>query len=126
MENRVGGIVVAASIGIRRWLWILFIALFIYLGIKLTPPWIGYYMIKYEVETKAKNANFYSDEEILRDIIGSAKTWGISLDEEDVEITRDYERIDIALDYDITVDFAGRYEKTFYYNIHTVKPIKAR
>ncbi len=116
----------AANTGIKKWLWILLLAAIIYLGIKMAPTWIGYYVIDYDVKSKTKSSRFYSDKKIVESILKSADSWDVPLKKEDIVIKRGNSEIEVSLNYDVTISFFNRYEKKFHYSIRSVSPIKPK
>ncbi len=104
--------------------WLLFLAIAVYLGVKLVPPFVSHYMLSYEVESEAKNAHFYKDETLKDHIYEKALSWSVPIKRDDIKITRWTREIEINIDYKRTIVFLNRYKKTFYYNIHVLEPLK--
>ncbi|MFQ5586821.1 MAG: hypothetical protein ACE5GF_08385 [Thermodesulfobacteriota bacterium] len=115
----------AGGRGFKRIFWILFLAISIYLGVKIAPPWVGYLILKYEVSSEARNAHHNEDEEILKKIITTADTWGVHLTSDDVTVERDENSIEITVEYTVTVHFFGRYSKDFWYSIYSERSLRA-
>ena len=108
----------AKGISFRRLFWILFLGIAVYTGLKVVPPWAGYLLLTYEVRSEAKSAHHYTDDEILDSIISAAATWGVILGEEDIILTRDDVYIEISVAYSVTIQFFGRYSKTYWYEVY--------
>ncbi len=104
--------------------WLLFLGAALYLGVKLVPPVVSHYMLKYEVESEAKNAHFYKDETLRNRIFEKAMSWSVPIKRDDIKITRWTREIEISINYARTIVFLNRYKKTFVYNIRVVKPLK--
>jgi hypothetical protein len=113
------------GIGLRRIFWILFLAASVYLGVKVVPPWFGYLMLKIEVSSELKSAHHYDGDEILEHIITNAGTLGVYLTRDDVTVERDDNRVEITVEYTVTVYFFGRYSKDFRYSIYSERSLRA-
>lgn len=110
---------------IRTLFWLTFFVLLVYAGVKLVPPYFSYQMMSYEVESEAKNAEHYTDEQIFKHIMEKAASWWIPLESEAVEIERGYEDISITVKWTIEVSFFDRYKRIFDYRIAVTKPLKS-
>jgi hypothetical protein len=121
----VGGVGVGGGSGIRRIFWILFLAASVYMAVKIVPPWFGYLMLKFEVSSEIKNAHHYDDDEILEHIITNAGTLGVYLTRDNVTVERDDNRVEITVEYTVTVYFFGRYSKDFWYSIYSERSLRA-
>lgn len=106
------------------WLVLLFVAG--YACYKFVPPFFGYQMMKYEVGSTAKVAHLYSNEEITLRIIDKAKGWKVPIEWNDIVVERRTRRIDIKIEYDVTVDLYQDYEKTWLFRINAREPLKKR
>ncbi|MBI3756313.1 MAG: hypothetical protein HY265_09150 [Deltaproteobacteria bacterium] len=107
-------------------IWILLIAAVVYGGVKFAPPYITYYMMKTEVENDAQTAHLYDDQKIVSLIMIRAKEFELPIDEKDIVVERREGEIEISLNYKIDVNFFTGYVKTLFFDIRTVKPIKAK
>lgn len=106
------------------WLVILFIAG--YACYKFVPPLFGYQMMKYEVGSTAKVAHLYSDEEIKQRLLEKARDWNVPIEWDDMAVERRTRRIDIKIEYDVTVDLYQDYDKTWLFRINAGEPLKQR
>lgn len=114
------------SIQIRVIFWIAFVCVAAYGAYLVVPPFVSYKMLQYEVEGEAKIAHMYTNAEIKNRIIEKAAGWSVDLDQDEVEIIRDYAEIQIAVSYGISVVFFGNIERTFFYDIYANEPLKSR
>ena len=110
---------------IRTVFWIVFIGAALYAGFLIGVPHVTNKMLDYEVENAAKNAAYYRDDEILKNILEKAHYWYIPIDKDNVRIERTKKDIVIEVKYEIIVDFFNRYQKTLYFDVYAYEPIKA-
>src|SRR3990172_10489142 len=103
---------------IRTVFWIVFIGAALYAGFLMGVPYVTYKMFDYEVESAAKNAAYYRDDEILKNILEKAHYWYIPIDKDNVRIKRTKEDIVIEVEYEVIVDFFGKYQKTLYFDAY--------
>lgn len=109
---------------IRTVFWIVFLGAAVYAGFLIGVPHVTNKMLDYEVENAAKNAAYYRDEEILRNVLEKAHFWYIPIDKDNVRIERTKKDIVIEVKYEVIVDFLGKYQKTLYFDIYAYEPIK--
>ncbi|GMR04378.1 MAG: hypothetical protein BMS9Abin23_0275 [Thermodesulfobacteriota bacterium] len=112
----------AVSLKVLIWLAVLFFA--VYAGYKFLRPSFSYYMLRTDVEEEAKLAHMYTDESLRERILVKAKAWSVPISSEDIEIIRGSRNIIIRISYSQTMIFFGRYSKTLYFTIETIKPLK--
>jgi hypothetical protein len=117
----------AGFASIRTVFWIVFLGVTVYAGFIMGIPQFTNLMLEYDVESEAENAHHYTDEEIRKRVLEKANYWNIPLEEENMQIERNAFRreITIALNYEVTLNFFNRYERTLYYDIRVEKPLKA-
>jgi len=114
------------KISMRTLVWVILIAAVVHLGIKFTPPYITYFMIKTEVANDAANMHLYTDEQILKYIMIRVKEFELPIEEKDIIIERRDSDIEVSLNYKIDVIYFNGYTKTLYFKINVVKPIKTK
>lgn len=111
-------------IALKNLFWLVILFLAAYGGYMFIPPSFSYYMMKSEVENEVKTAHMYSDDRILARIKDKAKSWSIDLEDENIEITREYENIGIRVRYKKKLVFFNKYKKVLVYDIRANKPLK--
>lgn len=104
--------------------WILIISSALYSAYKFAPPYLGYLMLKTEVEDEAKIAHMYTDRALERRIFQKASVWSIPIDEQNLEIVRDSSHISISVHYTVDLNFFDRYHKVLEYRIAVREPLK--
>lgn len=114
----------AGFISVRALFWLVVVFAVLYGAYMFIPPYAGYYMLKTEVKGEAKTAHMYTDASIMRRITEKASAWSVHLDESNVEITRGREKIRIAVNYAVDLDFFNRYEHRLSYSIEVTEPLK--
>lgn len=114
----------AGFISIRALFWLAFLAALGYGAYMFLPPYVGYYMLKTEVEGEAKTAHMYTDEVLAKRITGKAATWSVSLDSESLQIYRGVEDIRIEVNYTVDLNFFDRYHHELVYSIEVEEPLK--
>jgi hypothetical protein len=105
-------------------IWLVLIGLVAYGGYMVVPQYVSYKLLQYEVEGEAKVAHMYSNADITERLLDKAKSWSVDIIESDIEIVRSTANIEIAISYGVNIYFFGRYEKTFFYDIYVIEPIK--
>ncbi|OGP13782.1 MAG: hypothetical protein A2052_08880 [Deltaproteobacteria bacterium GWA2_54_12] len=115
----------AGFISVRALFWLLFLAVSFYGAYMFVPPYVGFYMLKTEVEEEARVAHMYTDEALESRITGKAAAWSIPLGPENLEIIRGRYQIRITVDYTVTLNFLDRYDRELVYNIDVSEPLKA-
>ncbi|MBI5561790.1 MAG: hypothetical protein HY894_02895 [Deltaproteobacteria bacterium] len=103
--------------------WIVFLALSIYAGYKLVPPYVEYRLFKTDVEEESKLAHMYGNDKLTMRMLAKARDWSVPIDKEDIIITRDTGEINVTVYYTVTVDFAGLYHRDFEYYIDVTEPL---
>lgn len=111
-------------ISIRALFWLTLLAAVIYGAYKFVPPYAGFHMLKTEVEGEAKTAHMYTDAALRRRITDKAAAWSIHLDEQNLEIVRGREYIQISVNYTVDLDFFHRYNHELVYSIEVQEPLK--
>ncbi len=116
----------AGFINLRAVLWLLFLAVCIYAGLKFGLPEFSNYMLRMGVEEEAKNAHIYSDERIAGRVMEKAEAWSLPLEREGISIERDDANIKITVRYRVVVNFGlfGGYKHGMDYRIEVEKPIR--
>src|SRR3989337_2680160 len=109
--------------GIKGLFWILVFGLAIYTGFKVAPPYFTYRMMRYEVNAEAQNAMVYNDNEISKHLLEKADYWSIPLKEENIEIVRGLDEIEVSLSYTVHLNFFNRYKRDLNFNIYKKAPI---
>lgn len=97
-----------------------------YLAYMFVPPYVGFYMLKTEVEEEARVAHMYTDEALASRITTKAAAWSVELGPEDLLIDRGVEQIRIRVDYTVGLNFFDRYERNLAYQIDVRAPLKER
>lgn len=106
------------KISAGAWVMLIMLAAGIYIGGKVVPPWIDYYMIKEKLEAVVKASTVRSDNEILSEVKRIVDERGIPLNlSEDIVITRDDKKISISADWVVPVDFGAGYAKEFQFSV---------
>lgn len=114
----------AGFMSLRALFWLAFLAAGIYGAYMYGPPYVGYYMLKTEVEGEAKTAHMYSDEQLASRITKKAAAWSIPLDDEKLEILRGVEDIRINVYYTVDVNHFNTYHHVIPYGIEVQEPLK--
>lgn len=114
----------AGFISLRALFWLLFFAAIFYSAYKVVPPYVGFYMLKTEVEEEAKIAHMYTDEALESRITEKAATWSVMLGPESLQIIRGRDEIRITVDYTVTLNFFDRYSRQIVYDIDVQEPLK--
>lgn len=114
----------AGFISIRALFWLVFLAALGYGAYMFLPPYVGYYMLKTEVEGEAQTAHMYTDEVLAKRITGKAAAWSIPLDEEKLQIYRGVQDIRVVVHYTVDLDFFGKYHHELVYDIDVEKELK--
>ncbi len=96
----------------------------LYVGYMVVPPSFSYIMMRTEVEDEASNAYMYSNEALTNRLLEKAALWSIPMDRRNITIKRWSNEIDVEVNYKVTLDFAGLYQKDINYSISTTKPLK--
>ncbi len=104
-------------------LWITGIALTAYMAVVLIPPFASYKMLEYEARGEADVAHMYTDAQIESRLASKAASWSIEIGSGDIDVTRDYEEIDISINYSIIMTFFGRFERVIYFDIEISEPL---
>jgi len=106
--------------------WLLFLAAAAYTALKVSPPYISYYMLKTDVENDVmKNAHLYSDADVEKLILAKAHSWSVPITHDDVVITRFMETISVQIKWNEIIDINDLYKRTVYFNITEEAPLKA-
>ncbi len=97
-------------------------------AVKIGPPFFNYQMVKSEIKNEAKNAFFYSDEELREHIIDAAEEWDVELNYYDIEIKRGFsgQDVEVTVKWEDYIDFFGQYDKELYFEVYTKQPIVER
>ncbi|MCK4846969.1 MAG: hypothetical protein KAS88_04795 [Deltaproteobacteria bacterium] len=111
---------------IRLYFWIIFGFSAIYIGYMIVPSYVGHKMLEREVAREATLAHHYSDAEMRKHILKKAKSWGVPIYKEDIEITRRRKTVAVEISYSIEFNFLNRYKRTVHYDITVVEYIKAK
>ncbi len=114
----------SGRIKLKLVLWISGVALIAYMAVVLIPPFVSYKMLEYEARGEADVANMYTDAQIESRLASKAALWSIEIESGDIDVTRDYEEIDISINYSITLVFFGRFERTIYFDIEVSEPLE--
>ncbi|MBI5048005.1 MAG: hypothetical protein HZB54_03505 [Deltaproteobacteria bacterium] len=114
------------NISISALLWFVLIVVTVYFGIKLIPPYFNYYMFKIEVEAEAGMAYLHHDQDVIKHIMEKVKLSELPIEEKDIILERRDSEIEIAVSYKIDINFLYKYNKTLFFDIKAVKPIKAK
>ena len=104
--------------------WIAFALIVVYGAAMIIPPYFGYLMLRYEAKGVADVAHMYTDAQLESTMRSKAASWSIELEAGDIDVTRDYDEVEVSVNYSVTVFFFRKYEKTFYYDIHVVRELK--
>lgn len=103
---------------------LLLLAAVIYAGIKVVPLYISNFMLGQEFKGIAELALHKSDADIKKMLTNKVKEWDIPIKEDDINIERSKDDINIYTSYSVEVDFLGQYQHTFEFNIDVVKPLQ--
>jgi uncharacterized membrane protein len=89
---------------------LLILALTIFVGVKLAPPYVSNYQLQDSIQNIALIASYspISEEEILRNVISRASICGIDLTSKQVTVHKGAGTVIIVVDYTVTVDFVMR------------------
>ena len=106
---------------IKVWIWLIILAVVIYVGGKLLPMYVDYARMKDEMDMKASMSEVLKDDEIHSALGAKAKELDLPLRPEDFVITRDAEhhRTTISTAWDVEIHFP--YD--VYVRIFHFKPI---
>ncbi len=116
------------AITFRVLFWILLFSLAVYVGYKVVPPTVSFYMMRGEVnsEINKKDTHLRSDDELAARLLDKAETWSIPVKRDDVIIRRPYGSISVNIDYSIAFTFFGRYTRVKKYSIDAKAPLKGK
>jgi hypothetical protein len=98
----------------------------VYVGYKVVPPTVSFYMMRAEVKTEVtkKDTRLRSDEELARRFLEKAETWSIPIKRDDIIIERPYGAISVNIDYSMTFTFFMKYKRVKKYRIEVNVPLK--
>jgi hypothetical protein len=116
----------AGYINIRALFWLLLLSASIYGAYKFVPPYVGFYLLKTEVEEEARTAHMYTDAVLASRITGKAASWSVTLGPQNMAIVRGMEHITITVDYTVDLVFFDRYERSIDYHILVREPLKEK
>jgi hypothetical protein len=116
------------AITFRLFFWIILFSLAVYVGYKVVPPTVSFYMMRGEVnsEIKKKDTHLRSDDELAARLLEKAETWSIPIKRDDIIIRRTYGSISVNIDYRITFTFFDRYKRVKKYRIDVKAPLKGK
>jgi hypothetical protein len=114
------------NISISALIWLILIIASLYLGIKFVPPYFNYYMFKIEVEAEAGTAYLHHDQDVIKHIMEKVRRSELPIEEKDIILERREREVEISVSYQVDINFLSQYNKTLYFNIRTIKPIKAK
>lgn len=90
------------------WVLLVVIAATVYVGTKIGPPWIDYFMLKDKIVNLTKMTNTPPDDEIKSEIARIVGERKIPLDmETHLNIVRKEKSVTIRADWIVTVEFPG-------------------
>jgi ABC-type transport system involved in cytochrome bd biosynthesis fused ATPase/permease subunit len=87
------------------------VALLIFLSIKLGPPYFSDYELKEDLDSIARLATYAQNktpDDIKKDIIAKAKEDDVELTEEQVEVERTPNGVNLAVKYSVHVEILGQ------------------
>jgi len=113
----------SGRIKLKLILWVSGVALIAYLAVVLTPPFVSYKVLEYEARSEADVAHMYTDAQIESSLASKAASWSIDIEAGDIDVTRDYEEIDISINYSVVMTFFGRFERIIYFDIEINEPL---
>lgn len=89
---------------------LLFVAVLIFLGIKLLPPYISNYQMQSELENLSRTATYnrMSESEIRGAVMDRANDLGIPLEERQVIVRKSGGTVNIAAHYEVPVNLMVR------------------
>ena len=89
---------------------LLFLAALIFLALRLLPPYSSNSQLQDAVENLANRATYsqMSESEIRREVIASAREFGIQLENRQVAVQKSRASVDIAVQYVVQVDLGMR------------------
>ena len=89
---------------------LLILALIIFVGVKLVPPYFSNYQLQDGTQNIALIASYspITEEEILRNVISRASNCGVDLTPKQVTVHKGAGTVIIVVDYTVTVDFIVR------------------
>jgi len=105
----------------RTLFWGLFLAVCLYAGYLLVPPYTTFYLFKTEVENEATLAHIYSDADLAKRIYERAMDWNIPINLRDIRIIRGKNEINITIFYVVTLDVAGYYQRDMEYFVDVTR-----
>lgn len=94
------------------------IGLFVYVGLKLFPPYFANFQFQDDVTTAARFAGVdtrSTEDSVREDIIKKAKAYDIALKPEQVRVTKDGRTVYVLVVYDVTVDLGAGRSYTFHF-----------
>ena len=96
-------------ISLGTWVLFLVVAVLVYLGVKIGPYWIDYYMLKDKIGNFTKMTHTPPDEEIISGVKSIVDERKIPLDvDNNLVITRDDDKlVSIRAEWTVTVEFPG-------------------
>lgn len=85
---------------------ILVIVAVVFVAFKVMPPYISNYQLQDSINNIARSATYSAAgvEVIHKDVLNAAREAGVTLQPEQVRVSRSRETVDIAVDYTVTVD----------------------
>jgi Domain of unknown function (DUF4845) len=109
---------------------LLLLAVGIYLGAKLVPPYVRDYQLANAFDDEARRAHLASDDEIRRAILAKARDidLGVDLEEKDIVVERDApaRRISVYAAYDVEVELIGGKAVTLHFEPEVDVEIRRR
>lgn len=86
------------------------LAVLIFLGVKLFPPYFNNYQLQDDITNIARYATYAqakSAEDVRSDVIAKAREEGVTLSEENVTVTKDNVGVNIEVKYTVVVPVPG-------------------
>ncbi|MEE9613734.1 MAG: hypothetical protein V3W31_02130 [Thermodesulfobacteriota bacterium] len=108
----------------KVYFWIFAFCFGVYAGFKFVPMYFHYYMMKYEIASIAKLAHKYEPSRagalvLKKDILQVANEWYIPVNERNLTIELRMHNVDIKLEYEVELDFFGKYQHVTPFRIHS-------
>jgi hypothetical protein len=87
------------------------VALVIFLSVKLGPPYFSNYELKEDLDSIARLTTYAQNktpDDIKKDVIAKAKEDDVVLNDDDVQVERTPNGVNIAVNYSVHVDILGQ------------------
>ncbi len=94
----------------KTWLGLFVVVAFVFLGIKLLPPYFANYQLQDDIDTIARYATYAQgkgEEDVRNDVLTKARERGVALAPEDVKVTKDGTSVSIDINYVVEVPVPG-------------------